>query len=88
MQHIYICFIRDNRTGVDFSTVMQAPADCHGLVKEQVARKYAGDVYTVLTTVTTTELDTMLDDIHRWCGVLPTAPQTRTLTDTPRRYSA
>ena len=66
---VYVCFIRDENTGMDFTTVTRAPSDKHKLVRQKMAQKYRGSGYTVLTTATTGELQTTLADINRWCAI-------------------
>ena len=66
---IYVCFVRDNATGMDFTTVTRAPSGKHSLVRQKMAEKYRGQNYTVLTALTTDELKMTLADINRWCAV-------------------
>ena len=66
---IYVCFIRDEATGIDFTAVTRAPSDKHKLVREKMAQKYNNTQYTVLTAATTNELQTTLADINRWCAI-------------------
>ncbi len=66
---IYICFIRDNRKGTDFTTVSRAFAGQHLQVKTDMARKHPAPDYTMLTTLTLSEMEATMKDIKRWCGI-------------------
>lgn len=66
---VYVCFVRDENTGMDFTTVTRAPSGKHKLVRQKMAQKYRGQNYTVLTAVTTNELKMTLADINRWCAI-------------------
>ena len=66
---VYVCFIRDNATDMDFTTVTRAPSGKHRLVRQKMAEKYRNSNYTVLTTLTTDELQMTLADINRWCAI-------------------
>lgn len=66
---VYVCFIRDENTGMDFTTVTRAPSGKHTLVRQRMAEKYRRENYTVLTALTTSELQHTLADINRWCAI-------------------
>ena len=66
---IYVCFIRDNKTGTDFTTVTRGFAGQHTQVKTELSRKYPTPQHTVLTVLTLGEMEATLTDIRRWCGI-------------------
>lgn len=70
----YVCFLRDNKTGADFTTVMRGLVGQHSQVKVDVSRKYPTPHHTVLTVLTLGELEATLTDIRRWCGIAATTP--------------
>ena len=69
---IYVCFIRDNKTGADFTTVMRGFPGQHTQVKTDLCRKYPCPQHTVLTVLTLGEMEATLKDIRRWCGIAST----------------
>lgn len=72
---IYVCFIRDNKTGTDFSTVMRGFPGQHTQVKTDLTRKYPTPHHTVLTVLTLGEMEATLTDIRRWCGIATSTAQ-------------
>lgn len=66
---IYVCFIRDNKTGADFTTVTRGFPGQHAQVKTELSRKYPTPQHTVLTVLTLGEMEATLTDIRRWCGI-------------------
>lgn len=73
---IYVCFIRDNKTGTDFTTVMRGFPGQHAQVKTDLTRKYPTPNNTVLTVLTLGEMEATLTDIRRWCGIAASTAKT------------
>ena len=67
----YIVFLKNNRTGEEFTSLRQGYPGTHSDILMAEAQHHPAPTYTIHTTYTFRELDSMLESMKRWTGTVP-----------------